>query len=36
MENLKVLAYDLRKDVIDMIIEGKGGHIGGEIGRAHV
>lgn len=31
MENLKVLAYDLRKDVIDMIIEGKGGHIGGDM-----
>ncbi|MEG0108433.1 MAG: transketolase [Lachnospiraceae bacterium] len=31
MENLKVLAYDLRKDVIDMIVEGKGGHIGGDM-----
>lgn len=31
MENLSVLAYDLRKDVIDMIIEGKGGHIGGDM-----
>lgn len=31
MENLKVMAYDLRKDVIDMIVEGKGGHIGGDM-----
>lgn len=31
MENLKALSYDLRKDVIDMIIEGKGGHIGGDM-----
>lgn len=31
MKNLKVAAYDLRKDVLDMIIEGKGGHIGGDM-----
>ena len=31
MDNLKVLSYDLRKCVIDMIIEGKGGHIGGDM-----
>ena len=31
MENLKVKAYDLRKDVIDMILAGKGGHIGGDM-----
>lgn len=31
MENLKVVCYELRKDVIDMIIEGKGGHIGGDM-----
>lgn len=31
MENLKALSYDLRKNVIDMIIEGKGGHIGGDM-----
>lgn len=31
MENLKILSYELRKDVIDMIIEGKGGHIGGDM-----
>ncbi|MCI8736119.1 MAG: transketolase, partial [Lachnospiraceae bacterium] len=29
MENLKALSYDLRKNVVDMIMEGKGGHIGG-------
>ena len=26
MENLKALSYDLRKNVVDMIMEGKGGH----------
>ena len=31
MEELSKLAYDLRKDTIDMIIEGKGGHIGGDM-----
>lgn len=31
MDNLKAKSYDLRKDVIDMIIEGKGGHIGGDM-----
>ena len=31
MENLKVKAFDLRKDVVDMIIEGNGGHIGGDM-----
>lgn len=31
MENLKALSYDLRKNVVDMIIEGKGGHIGGDM-----
>lgn len=31
MENLKVLSYELRKDVVDMIVEGKGGHIGGDM-----
>ena len=31
MENLKALSYDLRKQVIDMIVAGKGGHIGGDM-----
>ena len=31
MENLKALSYDLRKDAVDMIVEGKGGHIGGDM-----
>lgn len=31
MENLKALSFDLRKDVVDMIVEGKGGHIGGDM-----
>ncbi len=31
MKNLKALSYDLRKNVVDMIIEGKGGHIGGDM-----
>ncbi len=30
-ENLKALSFDLRKDVVDMIIAGKGGHIGGDM-----
>ncbi|MGL6198971.1 MAG: transketolase [Lachnospiraceae bacterium] len=31
MSELSKLAYDLRKDTIRMIIEGKGGHIGGDM-----
>ena len=31
MENLKALAYSLRENVIDMIVEGKAGHIGGDM-----
>ena len=31
MENLTDLAYDLRKDVINMICAGKAGHIGGDM-----
>ncbi|WP_099469720.1 transketolase [Konateibacter massiliensis] len=31
MSELSKLAYDLRKDVVEMIIEGKGGHIGGDM-----
>ena len=31
MNELKVLSYDLRKDVVDMIMSGKGGHIGGDM-----
>lgn len=31
MENLGKLAYDLRKDTVDMIVAGKGGHIGGDM-----
>ena len=31
MNELKVLSYDLRKQVVDMIIAGKGGHIGGDM-----
>lgn len=31
MENLKELAYKLREDVIDMIVEAKAGHIGGDM-----
>lgn len=31
MQNLKALSYDLRKNAIDMIVEGKGGHIGGDM-----
>lgn len=28
---LKILSYDLRKDIIDMIVEAKSGHIGGDM-----
>lgn len=31
MENLKALAYDLRKDTVDIIMAGGGGHIGGDM-----
>ncbi len=31
MENLKAMSFDLRKDVVDMIMSGKGGHIGGDM-----
>ena len=31
MRNLKILSYDIRKQVLDMIIAGKGGHIGGDM-----
>lgn len=31
MADLKAMSYDLRKNVVDMIIEGKGGHIGGDM-----
>ena len=29
--NLTKLAYQLRRDVVDMIVAGKGGHIGGDM-----
>lgn len=28
---LKILSYDLRKDIVDMIVEAKSGHIGGDM-----
>lgn len=31
MQNLTKLAYKLRRDVIEMIVSGKGGHIGGDM-----
>ena len=31
MDNLKALSFELRKDVINMIVEGKAGHIGGDM-----
>ena len=31
MVDLKALSYDLRKNVVDMIVEGKGGQIGGDM-----
>lgn len=31
MKNYKVLSYELRKNVVDMIVAGGGGHIGGDM-----
>ena len=31
MENLKAKAFDLRKDAVDIIVAGNGGHIGGDM-----
>lgn len=31
MANLKAMSFDFRKDVVDMIMSGKGGHIGGDM-----
>ena len=31
MENLKAKAYELRKDAVDIIMAGGGGHIGGDM-----
>ena len=31
ISNLKALSYELRKNVVDMIMEGNGGHIGGDM-----
>ena len=36
MNALKVMSYDLRKDVVDMIMSGKGGHIGGDMSMMDV
>lgn len=36
MNELKVMSYDLRKDVVDMIMSGKGGHIGGDMSMMDV
>ena len=36
MNELKVMSYDLRKDVVDMIMAGKGGHIGGDMSMMDV
>lgn len=36
MNELKVLSYDLRKNVVDMIVSGKGGHIGGDMSMMDV
>ena len=36
MNELKVMSYDLRRDVVDMIVAGKGGHIGGDMSMMDV
>ena len=30
-KELSCLAYDLRKKVVEMVVSGKGGHIGGDM-----
>lgn len=36
MNELKVLAYDLRRDVVEIVVSGKGGHIGGDMSMMDV
>ena len=36
MDERKIMSFDLRKDVVDMIIAGKGGHIGGDMSTMDV
>lgn len=36
MNELKAMSYDLRRDVVDMIVAGKGGHIGGDMSMMDV
>lgn len=36
MDEREVMAYELRKDVVDMIVAGKGGHIGGDMSMMDV
>lgn len=31
MENIKAKAFDLRKDTVDIVVAGNGGHIGGDM-----
>ena len=31
MQNLKAMSFDFRKDCVDIIMSGKGGHIGGDM-----
>ena len=35
-ENLKALSYEYRKNVVDMIMSGKGGHIGGDMSEMEI
>lgn len=36
MENLKAKAYDIRKDILDIIVSGGGGHIGGDLSMVEI
>lgn len=36
MNELKAMSYDLRRDVVNMIVAGKGGHIGGDMSMMDV
>lgn len=36
MKNLEALAYEMRETVIDLIVNGKGGHIGGDMSEMEI
>ena len=36
MNNMRALSYEYRKDVVNMIISGGGGHIGGDMSEMEI